>query len=86
MGQQPTHVLGWQKTKADAKVRAKILIAFFGPNCEVASLTENDVESYTRKRIAGGIRYEPKAVTGAVRARSAEADLVLLRSMIRLAS
>jgi len=74
-----------ERSRQDAVARSKILIAFFGLNCEVASLAQSDVDAFTRRRMAGGIRIDSKTVTKPVRARSAEADLVLLRTMLRWA-
>jgi integrase len=80
-----TYLDNIERSKKDAVARVKILLAFLGANCEVASLTQSDVDAFTRKRMAGGIRIDAKTVTRAVRARSAEADLVLLRTMVRWA-
>ncbi len=70
-------------TQQDATTRAKVLRAHFGDACEVASLTLNDAEQYARARLAGGIKYAPGKVTPPVRPRSAAADLVVLKAMIR---
>ena len=80
-----THLDNHPRTQADAKARARILLAFFGASCEVASLSQHDADAYSRKRASGGIRLDAKTVTSSVRPRSAEADLVLLRTMIRWA-
>ncbi|HVT40513.1 MAG TPA: hypothetical protein VHE78_15830 [Gemmatimonadaceae bacterium] len=80
-----SHLDNSSRTKKDADARMKTLIAFFGANCEVSSLAQNDVDSYTRKRFAGGISYEGGGVTPPVRARSVEADINVLRAMTRWA-
>jgi integrase len=71
--------------------RVQILFGFFGEECDVRGLTEQDQLAFVKKRLAGGIfagkdrRGEDK-VTSPVRARSAQADLEVLRSMIHWAT
>jgi integrase len=48
----------------------------------VNDLTANDIASYNSKRRAGGIQVGEEWTTGAVRARSVEADLVVLFAML----
>jgi hypothetical protein len=69
-----------QSTKADAKIRASILAAVIGERRDVRTLTENDVRQYEARRRAGGIRYGAGKVTEAVRQRSVQADIKLLKS------
>ena len=73
------------RTRRDSSARALLLLAVLGAACDVESLSQSDVDAYTKKRMTGGIRYGLARITGPVRARSAEADLVLLRTMIRWA-
>lgn len=70
------------KTKAEAKARAKVLLAFFGDDCDVRQLTARDQAAYTTQRLAGGICYAEGIKTQKVRPRSVEADLVLLHAML----
>lgn len=67
---------------ADARGRAEVLLAFFGEDCDVSELGQQDMLAFTKKRLAGGIRCAPDRVTGAVRMRSVECDLALLVSML----
>ncbi len=64
-------------SKANARNRAKVLLAYFGSACRVETLTGDDQAAYEIARRAGGIRLRDEP-TRPVRARSAEADLVLL--------
>ncbi len=70
------------RTRKETEARAKVLMAFFGEDCDVRNLSTRDQATYTAQRMAGGIRYGQGCVTPKVRARSAEADLVLLHSML----
>jgi integrase len=70
------------RTKDETEARAEVLMAFFGEDCDVRNLTARDQAAYTSQRMAGGIRCSEDRVTPKVRARSAEADLVLLHSML----
>jgi integrase len=74
------------RTKDETEVRAKVLLAFFGEDCDVRHLTARDQAAYTTQRMAGGIRYAEDRVTQKVRARSVEADLVLLHAMLAWAT
>lgn len=72
-------------SKANARNRAKVLLAYFGSACRVETLTGDDQAAYEIARRAGGIRLRDEP-TRPVRARSAEADLVLLHQMLRWAT
>src|SRR5215208_2206435 len=72
-------------SKTDATGRATVLIAYFGSNRDVRTLTALDVTYYGKARRAGGIKCPDDRVTPAVRQRSVHADLVLLRAMLRWA-
>lgn len=72
--------------RKDADGRSRVLLAYFGGDRDVRGLTEHDQSAFVQKRIAGGIRLSAKKVTGAVRARSARADIELLQSMLRWAT
>ena len=75
-----------QLTRKDTEARARILLAHFGEACDVRKLSADDQASYTAARRAGGIRLSDEAVTRPVRARSAEADLVVLHQMLNWAA
>lgn len=87
--------------QSDTATRAAVLIAHFGPDFDVARLTRDRQRRYERARAAGGIRYSRARrivhggrtrletvwhVTPPTRARSAEADLVLLHAMLNWAT
>ena len=74
-----------KRSQKDAEGHAKILIGFFGEDCDVRGLTEQDQLAFTKKRLAGGIKYGEKSKTERVRTRSVEVDLQLLQTMLRWA-
>jgi len=78
----PSFLDNKQRTRNGAEARAEVLIAFFGDDCDVRNLTARDQAVYTIQRMAGGIRCPEDRVTPKVRARSAEADVALLHSML----
>jgi integrase len=82
----PSYLDSVETTRRDAASRADVLLGHFGELCDVSTLTEHDVRVYTRKRLAGGIATLSGRKTGAVRPRSAEADLALLQGMLRWAT
>jgi len=69
-------------TRRDDAARAKILLAFFGEECDVRTLTARDQAAYAARRKAGGIVLADGVKTRLVRVRSAEMDLVLLHAML----
>jgi integrase len=73
-------------TKLDSEQRIQILLGFFGPRCDVRGLCAADQYAFSRARLAGGIQRPNGKVSEAVRARSVEADLVLLHSMLTWAT
>ncbi len=80
-----SHLQSAETTKEDAKSRAAILLSFFGSECDVSTLTQDDVKAYEVRRRAGGLVGRNGRVTGRVSARSVDADLVLLRTMLKWA-
>ena len=90
----PTH-------QSDTATRAAILIAYFGEEYDVERLNKDAQRRYERARAAGGLRYRHERrvvrfgrvhtetvvhVSQPTRARSAEADLVLLHAMLNWAT
>ena len=69
-------------TRRDDAARAKILLAFFGEQCDVRTLSARDQAAYAARRKAGGIVLADGVKTRLVRVRSAEMDLVLLHAML----
>lgn len=84
------------RTRHEDAVHVSVLLGFFGDACDVRDLTEADAQAFTTARLAGGIIYNVEhrrnrtgsgtAVTGPVRARSAEVELRILRTMLRWAT
>jgi integrase len=74
-----------KRSQKEAEGHANILIGFFGEECDVRGLTEQDQLAFTKKRLAGGIKYGEKSKTAKVRTRSVEVDLQLLQKMLRWA-
>ena len=87
--------------QSDTATRAAMLIAYFGAEFDVARLSKDAQRRYERARAAGGLRYrhERRVVRGGrvhtetivrvsqpTRARSAEADLVLLHALLNWAT
>lgn len=58
-------------------------MAYFGNAKEVSTFTENDQVRYQNARAKGGIELPDGTTTKAVRTQSVQADLILLRSMLR---
>ncbi len=73
-------------TRANAERSAEVLLGFFGKDCDVNTLTEQDQIAFTQKRLAGGIICSSDRVTEGVRTRSVEVDLQLLTTMLRWAT
>lgn len=75
-----------ETTKKDAESRVDILLGYFGEDCVVNDLTQDDILGYVTARLAGGITRRSGRRTKPVRKRSPEADLVLLKTMLRWAT
>jgi integrase len=69
-------------SKRDSEQRIQVLFGFLGEDCDVRKLSAADQLAYSKARFAGGIRRPNGKAAGAVRARSVEADLILLHSML----
>lgn len=82
----PTFAACTKTTRQDAAGRADVLLGFFGTEFEVATLTEHDVRRYEAARRPGGIAGRSGRKTRLVRARTVDADLVLLNTMLRWAT
>jgi integrase len=74
-----------ERFQREADTHAQVLIGFFGGDCNVRDLTEQDQLAFIRKRMAGGICYGDGLNTGLVRLRTVEVDLQLLHTMLRWA-
>jgi integrase len=75
-----------ERTRQDANARWEVLRAFFGDDFRVEQLTSDDQRRYEQARRKGGISLLSGVKTVATRARSAEADIVVLHAMLRWAS
>ena len=74
------------RSQKDDRHRADVLVAYFGKQLEVSSLTPDAVVGYQNKRMAGGIALAKGRLSRPVRVRSVQAELSLLRSMLRWAT
>lgn len=70
------------RTREDAAMRVRYLLAYFGAERDVRQLTGLDQLQYTETRRRGGIKLESGRVSRPVRARSAEADIYVLHQML----
>lgn len=82
-----------ERTRQEAAFHAAILIGFFGENCDVRDLTQQDQLAFAKKRQAGGIAYTVRCGSGMrtekskpVRARAVEVEVKLLYAMLRWAT
>ena len=75
-----------ETTKKDAESRVDILLGYFGEDCVVNDLTQDDILGYVTARLAGGITRRSGRRTKPVRKSSPEADRVLLKTMLRVAT
>lgn len=80
-----------ERMRKDIEGRVLILLGFFGDGCDVRSLSEQDQIAFVQQRLAGGIvigkdKLGKDRLTGAVRQRSAQADMELLRGMLHWAT
>jgi hypothetical protein len=80
-----------ERARKEHDARMKILVAFFGKECDVRSLTQEDQIAFVRKRLAGrlflGMSDKGKErLTAPVRQRSAQADIEVLRAIFRWAT
>lgn len=87
----PTFMVNAPHTRADANLRARCLLAFFGDERDVATLSHDDVVAYSATRVRGGLliagtRPDSKMTLKPAGKRSAQADLKLLVKMLRWAT
>ena len=80
-----------ERARKEHDARMKILVAFFGKECDVRGLTQEDQIAFVRKRLAGriflGMSDKGKErLTTPVRQRSAQADIEVLRAILRWAT
>src|ERR1035437_1622951 len=73
-------------TRRGAAGRVKVLLAAFGEDLDVRTLTARYQVAYSARRLAGGIKLSDFQATGPVRACSVWMDLVLLHSMLTWAT
>ncbi len=75
------------RTREDSEARSRILLGYFGKDFRVADLRRDHQRAYEVARQAGGIVFNLEGdVTGKTRARSAEADIGLLHTMLKWAT
>ena len=84
----PTYAAYTADMRANVDSRIRVLLAYFGSECDVRELTPDDVTAYSSARQAGGIRVldrEEPWITRSVRPRSVVADLAVLHGMLNWA-
>ncbi len=81
----PDYLDNLDDSRKDAEARAGILLSYFGDDADVRKFTADDQAAYEAARRAGGILRGDGSFTASVRARSAQADLVVLHQMLRWA-
>ena len=75
-----------------ARTHGKMLLAYFTPACDVCDLCQDDVVAYTRWRMVGSFVYDVDPITRKerkarpVRAKAAEADLIVLYRALKWAT
>lgn len=84
------------RTQREDAQHVAVLIGWFGEDCDVGHLTEQDVQAFAAARSRGGIVYKlPRrrgkagaetAVTKPARARSAEVEIRILKTILRWAT
>lgn len=85
------HLDNVPSSRCDDATRAAILIAYFGRTRDVRTISADDIARYVQRRRRGGIAYVVTAADGSLKTRmtrpgsqrSAHADLVAFRSMLR---
>jgi integrase len=75
-----------EKSRKDSEARSRVLLGHFGSDFRAQNFTLDDQRQYEQARQRGGIVTTNGAVTPVTRARSAEADMVLLHAMLRWAT
>jgi integrase len=74
------------RSRNDAEARSRVLMGYFGKDFLVEDFTVDDQRRYEQARMAGGIVTTKGEKTVKTRARSAEADIVVLHAMLRWAT
>ncbi|MBA3645131.1 MAG: tyrosine-type recombinase/integrase [Gemmatimonadaceae bacterium] len=74
------------RTRKEDAAHMQIVLAFFGRDSDVRHFTEADVRAFVAKRMAGGIELGNGQKTSPVRARSAEVEVRLLKTLLRWAT
>jgi integrase len=84
--ESPAFLDNTPRTRKEDEAHVQVLLSYFGDGCDVRNLSESDAVAFTAKRMAGGIKLKGGEVTEAVRARSPEVELRILRTMLRWAT
>ncbi len=82
----PPYLDNQPRTRKEDAAHMAIVLAFFGTNSDVRHFTEADVRAFIAKRMAGGIELGDGEKTSPVRARSAEFEFGLLKTVLRWAT
>jgi integrase len=71
-----------EKNKKDVRAQLEIVTSAIGRARDVRTLSEHDVRQYEARRRSGGIAYREGKVTRAVRQRTVQADVKLLKQVL----
>lgn len=82
----PAYLDNQPRTRKEDSAHIAIVLAFFGADSNVRHFTEADVRAFIAKRMAGGIELGDGEKTNPVRARSAEVEVRLLKTVLRWAT
>jgi integrase len=74
------------RTRKEDEAHVRVLMDYFGESADVRNFTEADVRAFTAKRLAGGIKLQGGEESHAVRARTPEVELRILKTMLRWAT
>jgi integrase len=74
------------RTRKEDEAHVRLLMDFFGEKADVRNFTEQDARAFTAKRLAGGILLRDGDTSQAVRARTPEVELRILKTMLRWAT
>jgi integrase len=74
------------RTRRDDEAHVQVLMDYFGKSADVSNFTEADVRAFNAKRLAGGIVLKDGEKSQAVRARTPEIEVRILKTMLRWAT
>lgn len=84
--ESPAFLDNTRRTRKEDEGHVDVLLAFFGDGCDVRNLTEADAAAFTAARLKGGIVLKDGEKSRAVRARSPEVEVRILKTMLKWAT